>query len=146
MSKSKKLKIVLDANWYVSACISQKSRRTLYYEVLKNPRFQLFYSAALIAEFDRVIARPKFAKAISPRYIDYFKAIALTHLTETETGPVPTIVRDGKDNYLLGICEGCKADFLITGDLDLLILGKYQNTVILSMGQFLQIVAPRGHS
>lgn len=99
-----------------------------------------------MAEFDRVIARPKFAKAISPKYVNFFKAIALTHLKETETGPVPAIVRDANDNYLLGICEGCKADFLITGDLDLLILGRYGNTIILSMGQFFQIIAPRGHS
>ena len=146
MNKSKKLKIVLDANWYVSACISRKSRRTLYYAVLKNPRFQVFYSAELMAEFDRVIARPKFAKTISPKYVDYFKAIALRYLKETYIGPVPTIVRDMNDNYLLGICEGCQADFLITGDLDLLILGRYGNAIILSMGQFFQIISPKGHS
>ena len=146
MSKSKKLKIVLDANWYVSACISRKSRRTLYYEVLKSPLFQVFYSAELMAEFDRVIARPKFTKSITSKYVNYFKTIALTHLKETKTGIVPAVVRDVNDNYLLGICEGCQANFLITGDLDLLILGKYKNTVILTMGQFFQITSPEGYS
>jgi putative PIN family toxin of toxin-antitoxin system len=146
MSKSKKLNIVLDANWYISACISRKSRRTLYYEILKNPRFQVFYSPELMAEFDRVIARPKFTKAISVKYVSYFKAVALAYLRETKTNVAPTVVRDVDDNYLLGICDSCKADFLITGDLDLLILGRYQNTAILTMGQFLQIIAPRGNS
>lgn len=146
MSKSKKLKIVLDANWYVSACISRKSRRTLYYEILKNPRFEVFYSVDLMAEFDRVIARPKFVKAITPKYVSLFKTIALAHLKETESGPVPSIVRDVNDNYLLGICEGCQADFLITGDLDLLVLGQYQNTTILSMGQFFHVIRPVGNS
>ena len=146
MSKSKKLNIVLDANWYISACISRKSRRTLYYEILKNPRFQVFYSAELMAEFDRVIARPKFAKTISMRYVSYFKTVALGYLEETKTGTAPTMVRDVSDNYLLGICESGQADFLITGDLDLLILGRYKNTAILTMGQFLQIIAPQGHS
>lgn len=146
MSKSKKLKIVLDANWYVSACISRKSRRTLYYEILKNTRFQVFYSAELMAEFDRVIVRPKFAKIITPKYVDYFKTVALMHMQEAKSGAVPTIVRDVNDNYLLGICEGCQADFLITGDLDLLILGRYKNTAILSMGQFFLAMSPKGHS
>ena len=143
MSENKKLKIVLDANWYISACISRKSRRTLYYEILKNPRFQIFYSAELLDEFERVIARPKFAKAISPKYVGYFKAIALTYLTETKTGTVPSVVRDVDDNYLLGVCESCRADFLITGDLDLLILGRYKRTAILTLAQFLPMVAPQ---
>lgn len=146
MSKEKKLKLVLDANWYVSACISRKSRRTLYYDILKNPRFDVFYSTELMAEFDRVIQRPKFVKVIAPKYIDYFKAVAMRYLREVAIGEVPTLVRDRNDNYLLGICQSCQADFLITGDLDLLVLGSYQNTSILTMGQFFQVISPKGHA
>lgn len=136
----KRHKIVLDANWYVSACISRKSRRTVYYEILRNPRLQIVYATELMVEFDDVIHRPKFAKIISPRHMHRFKTIALTFLKQTTTVNIPAAVRDENDNYLLGICESCQADFLITGDQDLLVLETYLGTKILSMSQFLQLL------
>ena len=140
----KRHKIVLDANWYVSACISRKSRRTLYYNVLKNPHVQVFYAPELMAEFDDVIHRPKFAKIVSLRHVHRFKAIALKFLRQTEIENVPSVVRDADDNYLLGICESCQADFLVTGDQDLLVLGTHQETTILTMNQFLQLLPLNG--
>ena len=35
---------------------------------------------------------------------------------------VVTVCRDPKDNYLLALAKDAKADFLITGDQDLLVL------------------------
>lgn len=137
----KRHKVVLDANWYVSACISRKSRRTLYYEVLKNAQVQVFYAPELMTEFNDVIYRPKFAKIVSHRQVHRFKTIALKFLKQTKTGVVPSVVRDADDNYLLGICESCQANFLVTGDQDLLVLGTYQKTRILNMNQFLQMLS-----
>uniref|UniRef100_UPI003F72622F putative toxin-antitoxin system toxin component, PIN family n=1 Tax=Dyadobacter sp. TaxID=1914288 RepID=UPI003F72622F len=133
MKRNKKRSIVLDANWYVSACISRKSRRFLYYNIFKNPDFQVFYSAELMDEFSHVIERPKFSKYITHRQVNRFKVIALKFLKRTKTGIIPELVRDADDNYLLGICEYCKADFLITGDQDLLVLKEYQKTRSVTM-------------
>ncbi len=143
MKKSKKLSIVLDANWYISACISRKSRRTLYYNVLKNPDLQVFYSHDLINEFSDVIERPKFSKYITRRQINRFKIIALKFLNKTNDRLAPEIARDVDDNYLLGVCESCKADYLASGDDDLLVLSKYQQTKIVTMGQFIQMLDTR---
>ena len=141
MNRRKKLRLVLDANWFVSACISRSSRRTLYYKILKNPRLQVFYSAELMAEFEGVMARPKFARIVTPAQVKRFTRIVLNFVRKTEIAAIPAIVRDWNDNYLLGICEGCEADFLITGDKDLLTLETYQNTTILTMGQFVSILS-----
>ena len=40
--------------------------------------------------------------------------------------------RDPKDNFLLGLCDIGTADFLVTGDKDLLELLEYKGTKIIS--------------
>ena len=49
-------------------------------------------------------------------------------------------VRDIKDVYLLSMAEAIPADVVVTGDKDLLVLGKYQNTLILPYSDFLYIL------
>ncbi|KQS27893.1 hypothetical protein ASG33_15895 [Dyadobacter sp. Leaf189] len=93
-----------------------------------------------MAEFSHVIERPKFSKYITHKQVNRFKLIALKFLKRTKVGIIPELVRDVDDNYLLGICGNCKADFLITGDQDLLVLKEYQKTRILTMALFMQIV------
>ena len=140
MPGRKKISIILDANWYISACISRNSRRTIYYKILKNLRLQIFYSSELLEEFEGVISRRKFSKIISPDQVVRFKAFTFLFLTRIQIKAIPHVVRDMKDDYLLGICDACKADFLITGDSDLLVLGTYDNTTIITMGQFLRML------
>lgn len=140
MAKKRKIKLVIDANWFISACISRNSRRTLYYNILKNPYLQVYYSLELLTEFEGVITRRKFSKVIKPNQVARFKAFTLFYLHQVTLGVIPQLSRDHDDNYLLAIAESCQADFLITGDDDLLTLGTYKTTTIVTMGQFLQIV------
>ena len=63
MAKKKRLKIVLDTNWYVSASINRHSRRRLY-DLLINEKLTIFYSGELLAEYESVISRKKFEKFI----------------------------------------------------------------------------------
>lgn len=42
-----------------------------------------------------------------------------------------------KDNYLLGLCIDGKADYLITGDADLLVLKQIGETKILTLNEFI---------
>lgn len=49
---------------------------------------------------------------------------------------IVTQCRDEKDNFLLALAKDSKADFLITGDEDLLIIKKFQNTEILTYSEF----------
>lgn len=48
--------------------------------------------------------------------------------------------RDPKDNFLLSLSIDGKADFLVTGDSDLLILKKIENTQIVSWAEFISQV------
>lgn len=51
----------------------------------------------------------------------------------------PTIespIRDIKDVYLLSMADAIPADVLVTGDNDLLVLGKHHQTIILNYADF----------
>ncbi|MDZ4679483.1 MAG: hypothetical protein SH848_20115 [Saprospiraceae bacterium] len=48
MAKKKRLEIILNTNWYVSASINRNSRRRLY-DLLINENVTIFYSRELLA-------------------------------------------------------------------------------------------------
>jgi putative PIN family toxin of toxin-antitoxin system len=45
--------------------------------------------------------------------------------------------RDPKDDFLLSLAQDGKADILVTGDQDLLILGNFGHTKIMTIKEFL---------
>jgi uncharacterized protein len=50
----------------------------------------------------------------------------------------PDAIRDPKDIPVLACAVGGKADYIVSGDNDLLVLTAYQNIPILSAAQFLK--------
>jgi len=48
--------------------------------------------------------------------------------------------RDSKDDIFLELAVAAKADFLITGDEDLLVLESFRKTQILTMADFIQTI------
>ncbi len=51
-----KIRIILDTNWYISGTINRNSRR-LFYQLITNQRFEIFYSRELLSEYKDVITR-----------------------------------------------------------------------------------------
>jgi uncharacterized protein len=136
MKKTKR--IILDTNWYISATINRKSRRTLY-EILTDKRFTVLCSKELIEEYLTVISRPKFVKMITKHQYLRFIKLTLTALKEVFISSKIELSRDKKDDYLLAMAKDGKADFLITGDADLLVLQEFENTKILNFIDFKNI-------
>lgn len=55
----------------------------------------------------------------------------------TEVASIITICRDPKDNFLLALANDGKADYLLTGDKDLLELKKFGKTKIEKLTAFI---------
>ena len=139
MAKKKRLKIVLDTNWYVSASINRNSRRRLY-DLLINENLTIFYSGELLAEYESVISRKKFEKFIRPEQVNRFIGLVLTRLKPIEIKTLVRLSRDAKENFLLSIAIDCGADYLVTGDPDLLVIKDFGKTKILNMTEFSKII------
>ena len=139
MAKKKRLNIIFDTNWYVSASINRKSRRRLY-DLLVDEDLTIFYSSELLHEYKSVIFRKKFEKYIRPDQVSRFISLVLTRLKPVEIKTVVRLSRDDKDNYLLSMSLDCNADYLVTGDPDLLELKEFGKIKILTMAEFIIII------
>ena len=139
MAKRRSIRIVLDTNWYVSASINRKSRRTLY-EILVDQRLDILYTARLQTEFLEVISRPKFKNIITQSQVQRFLSLVLPRLEYVEIKTPVSLSRDPKDNYLLSLSHDGKVKYLVTGDPDLLVIGQFEETKIVTMAEFRKIL------
>lgn len=69
-----------------------------------------------------VITRNKFKKIITPDQIKRFVSFVLLHSYQIKIKTPILSSRDVKDNFLLSMSIDGNIDYLITGDLDLLVL------------------------
>jgi uncharacterized protein len=86
-----------------------------------------------------VCARPKFSRLLTTEQVADFLKILSNRLTFIEPSSIVEVCRDPDDDYLLSICLDGAADFLLTGDKDLLSLGDFINTRILTITEFEQL-------
>ena len=129
-------KIILDTNLWISFLISK--RLDFIDDLLFEGKIKLIFSKELIEEFLMVAKRPKFEKYFTDDKISdllslfdkYGKLIEVTSKTEE--------CRDLKDNFILNLAIDGKADYLITGDSDLLVIKKIKKTKIITWADFIE--------
>ncbi|MBQ9254475.1 MAG: putative toxin-antitoxin system toxin component, PIN family [Bacteroidales bacterium] len=133
------MKIIIDCNIWISFLIGKNMSKL---EILLNSdRITVYRCAELEQEFVRISSKDKIRKYISETHIKKVKNIMQLYCHNASAkGEVSSILRDKNDLYLLSLADNVKADYIITGDKDLLVLGKHNNTEIISFNDFLNTV------
>ena len=107
-------------------------------KLIKERKVTLIFSTESIEEFIEVANRPKFRKYFSKNDIDdlldKFDQYGELNLVRSNI----QICRDKKDNFLLSLAVDSKADYLVTGDGDLLVLEKIESTKIMTFSNFIE--------
>ena len=131
------MRVLLDANLFISYLLNP-DRDSPVVRVVRagvSGEYTLLLPAALIDEFSRRIStKPYLASRITPTDLEYLNAI-LSTVTETIPEikrPIPAVTRDPKDDYLLAYALVGQADYLVTGDQDLLALGQAKECQIIT--------------
>ncbi len=106
-------------------------------QILKENNVKFLYSSHLLEEIDNVIRRPKFKKYFSESNWYLLIELFTTYGIQIDVVSNLAICRDSKDNFLLNLAIDGKADFLITGDNDLLVLEKIENTRIVTFSDYI---------
>jgi putative PIN family toxin of toxin-antitoxin system len=122
MPKSKPLKLIIDTNLLVSFIISNK--QNLLDPLLFDEKARLLFSTELITEIQQTITKPKLKKYFGTNALEEMLSTFEPFIDLTEVESIVTICRDPKDNFLLALAKDGKADYLLTGDKDLLELKK----------------------
>jgi len=131
----KKLKVVIDTNLWISFLISKK------YDALDNlfaiDNIVLIFSEELLEEFVEVAKRPKFKKYFSDTDLIILLSQIYTKAEFIDVQSNVFICRDENDNFLLALAKDSKANYLISGDKDLLEIQKFEKTKIITMSEFI---------
>ena len=130
--------MVVDTNVLVSALLSPASPPAGLVTLWREGRFTLLTSGPQLVELARVTRYPKLRSRLHPalagRLVNELRDLAETvePLAAVDVSPDP------HDNYLLATASGGRAHSLVTGDKrDLLSLGTYEGTLIVTVGDFL---------
>lgn len=135
-------RVVLDTNVLISGLFAIKnSPSSKILDAIRKQRIILVISPAIVEEIaevlnrDRVVKRTKMSIKERSEFVD----MLVERSDVTEGKQMRQIVsRDIKDDKFLACAVEAKADYIITGDKDLLILKKYEGIQILTPREFLE--------
>ena len=129
-----KKKIVIDTNNLISALGWEGNSRDLLIRVI-NKEYEFIISIKQIEELKRVLDYPKFgfSKEQKRKFLEIIFEIANVIDTKLKLN----VTDDEKDNMLLECAIEGEADYIISGDNDLLRLKKFRNARIVSVKEFL---------
>lgn len=138
------MKVLLDTNVYVSYILAPERPgviETVVATCLSADEVVLLVPAEQVAELTHTLTnKPYFRAHVSQAVIDRFVAQleALINLQPVED--IASYSRDPKDDYLITYGVVNEADYLVTGDKDLLILTQVGTMQIVSPSQLLIIL------
>ena len=128
-------KVILDTNLWISFLINDSYKEID--QLIKSDQIRLIFSIELLDEFIEVVNRPKFRKYFNDDVILQLLNLFDEYAVLVDVYSDLDLCRDKKDNFLLNLAKDSKSDYLITGDLDLLILDRIDNCKIIQYSDFL---------
>lgn len=128
-------RIIIDTNLWVSFLISKDYSKLD--EIIFTQKASLVFSQELLDEFLDVARRPKFRRFFIATDIEEILETIDEYADFVKVKTKVELCRDPKDNFLLSLSADGNADYLLTGDKDLLDLINFGRTEILTISQFL---------
>jgi putative PIN family toxin of toxin-antitoxin system len=131
------IRVVFDTNTIISALLFGGTPRNAFTRAIEG-KIQNYASEEILTELEGVLSRSKFRMTHEQvrHIVQEFEAIS-TIVAPDE--PIKHICRDRDDHIILECAVKSKADYIISGDKDLLVLGEYLGTRIVDSQIFMHI-------
>jgi uncharacterized protein len=137
------MRAVLDTNVIVSAVLTQGSPPDQVIQVLRQGAFELITSEILLAELERVLRRPYFRDRLGWTDLEistFISGIEQEALVVSPTVQLNVVLIDIDDNRVLEAAIAGQADYIVSGDRDLLTLDSYKGIEIVTPATFISIL------
>ena len=133
------MRVVLDANVLVAAFATQGLFHAVF--ELCVDQHEIVVSTAILDEAARaLVTKLKVPTSVVDSIRQYLKDQAQVHSVQK---PITRVARDPSDDHVLALALETKADYLITGDQDLLVLKRHGDTMIVQPREFWELLRTR---
>ncbi len=133
--QTQKSKIIIDTNLWISFLITKDFSKLD--DIIFSKKAVLIFSSELLNEFLEVTNRPKLRKYFVKENLEALLETIEEYAEFVEVKSSTSYCRDEKDNFLISLSVDSDADFLLTGDQDLLILNPHGKTKIMTISSFM---------
>ena len=133
------MKIVVDANIFVSSYFWGGKPRKIFERIITGLD-ELYITQEILDEVKDVISRPKFHASMSEimLYINSIEEIANKIVVKEK---MKTKSRDRDDDKYIECAISGKVNYLISGDIHLLEIKKFEEIKIINANEYLEIVS-----
>jgi hypothetical protein len=135
-----KLRLVIDTNILISGLMSVNSLPQQVFDYATSQAI-LLMSDEVQSEIENVISRPKLQKYITLERRTKFLSELSQQVERVTINQQIRACRDPKDDKFLDLAVCGEANYIITGDADLLDLHPFQNISIIKAASFLTAIA-----
>ncbi len=132
--KTKNIRVIFDTNVWVSFLIGK--RLSVIKTHIENGGITIITTERLYKEIKDVTSRKKLQKYFPEKSVQELILLLETISENINIQPKHFINRDEKDNFLLDLIDFSSADYLVTGDKDLLEHNPFLTATILNPSDF----------
>ena len=132
--KAKNIKVIFDTNVWISFLIGK--RLSLIKNYISNGQITIIITEQLLTELKKVTGRDRLKKYFPKESVAELLELLNTIAEKVEIKPIHFVNRDPKDNFLLDLIDFSNADYLVTGDKDLLVHNPFKSAIILTPANF----------
>ncbi len=134
---TKNLKVVLDSNIYISAVLFGGKPGEVYLHSIRKS-YDLFISLLIVEEIEKCLLQKFYwNKRETTSYTQQIKRVATIHEVKNQ---IQGVCRDPKDDHILTLAAETYANYIISGDKDLLSLIAFGDIKIINAECFLKSV------
>lgn len=142
------MRALFDTNIFISYLLSPTAEGTIttIVEAAVDRAFALILPSELVERFPTTVASKEYlARRIKAEDTNKFMEILVeaSEIIPPIESPIPKVCRHFKDDYLLAYALIGRADYLVTGDDGLLVLGQVEEVKIVTPADFLAILQKR---
>lgn len=139
------MRVLADASIFIAYLLKPRpdSFVTVLLEAVADGEVTLLMPAALLEEIERtILKKPRLLQVVTAARLQRFLALLQELCEEIPVieAAIPPITRDPKDDYLIAYAVVGRADYLVSGDKDLLVLQQAGRVQIVTSAQFRQIL------